>query len=68
MRTPCLLMAVQAVDPSTPSRSPMRAADQASSCNYFILTGLDAFHLVIGLGVLAVLSQKPEMTKNQFAF
>jgi len=38
---------------------------------YFVLTGLHAFHLVIGLVVLTVLfklSQKPEMTKNQRSF
>lgn len=38
---------------------------------YFILTGLHAFHLVIGLVVLVVLvvlSRKSEMTKNQFSF
>ena len=38
---------------------------------YFVLTGLHAFHLIIGLVVLAVLlklSQKPEMTKNQHSF
>ena len=38
---------------------------------YFILTGLHAFHLLIGLVVLVILyklSQKPEMTKNQFGF
>lgn len=38
---------------------------------YFVLTGLHAFHLVIGLVVLIVLyklSQKPEMSKNQYSF
>ena len=38
---------------------------------YFVLTGLHAFHLVIGLVVLTILftlSQKPEMTKNQQSF
>lgn len=38
---------------------------------YFVLTGLHAFHLVIGLAVLIVLyklSQKPEMSKNEYSF
>lgn len=38
---------------------------------YFILTGLHAFHLLIGLVVLLVLyklAKKPEMSKNQFGF
>lgn len=38
---------------------------------YFVLTGLHWFHLVIGLGVLSflfVMSRKPQLTRNQFAF
>jgi nitric oxide reductase NorE protein len=38
---------------------------------YFVLTGLHAFHLLIGLVVLVVLyklSKKPEMTRTQFGF
>lgn len=38
---------------------------------YFVLTGLHAFHLIIGLVVLVVLyklSQKSEMSKNQYSF
>ncbi|MFJ9390504.1 cytochrome c oxidase subunit 3 [Nocardioides sp. NPDC101246] len=38
---------------------------------YFVLTGLHAFHLVLGLAVLAVLfvmSRKPSLSRGQFAF
>ena len=38
---------------------------------YFVLTGLHAFHLVLGLALLVVLfvmSRKPELSKGQFAF
>lgn len=38
---------------------------------YFVLTGLHAFHLLIGLGVLAALfalSRRPDMSKGKFAF
>ena len=38
---------------------------------YFVLTGLHAFHLVLGLAVLVVLfvmSRKPELSRGQFAF
>lgn len=38
---------------------------------YFVLTGLHAFHLVLGLVVLAVLfvmSRKPSLSRGQFAF
>ena len=38
---------------------------------YFILTGLHAFHLLIGLivlGVLYKLSKKPELSKTQYSF
>lgn len=38
---------------------------------YFVLTGLHAFHLVLGLAVLValfVMSRKPELTKGQFGF
>lgn len=38
---------------------------------FFVLTGIHAFHLLIGMGVLTtlfVLSRKEELTKGQFAF
>jgi nitric oxide reductase NorE protein len=38
---------------------------------FFVLTGIHAFHLIIGLGVLIalfVLSRKETLTKGQFAF
>jgi nitric oxide reductase NorE protein len=38
---------------------------------FFILTGIHAFHLVIGMGVLVgllVLSRKPTLSKSQFSF
>ncbi|MUL65840.1 cytochrome C oxidase subunit III [Mycobacterium sp. CBMA 234] len=38
---------------------------------YFVLTGLHAFHLLIGLGVLGglfALARKPGMSKGKFAF
>ncbi|WP_220454029.1 cytochrome c oxidase subunit 3 [Nocardioides immobilis] len=38
---------------------------------YFVLTGLHAFHLILGLVALTVLvnlAKKPEMSKGQFAF
>jgi nitric oxide reductase NorE protein len=38
---------------------------------FFVLTGIHAFHLLIGMGVLAalfVLARKPALSKGQFAF
>jgi len=38
---------------------------------YFVLTGLHAFHLLIGLGILGglfALSRKPDMSTGKFAF
>jgi nitric oxide reductase NorE protein len=38
---------------------------------YFVLTGLHAFHLLVGLAVLIVLfmlARKPDMSKTRFAF
>jgi len=38
---------------------------------FFVLTGIHAFHLTIGMGVLVtlfILSRKPELTKGQWAF
>jgi len=38
---------------------------------YFVLTGLHAFHLILGLGALTLLvnlAKKPEMTRGQLAF
>jgi nitric oxide reductase NorE protein len=38
---------------------------------FFMLTGLHAFHLLVGLGILIAmlgLSRKPILSKGQFAF